>query len=461
MNPGICNLFARIGLVFMLTSVPSILCQGQAPTGSDLPTIFWPHGIAWNKDVPTPKEYFGFDIGKRHVRHDQVVGYLKVLAEKSERLTIETYGKTQGDRPLLLLTITSNANRANLDEIRHNHLRLNNPTTSANVDIAKMPVVMNMGYSVHGDESSAGNVAPLVAYFLAAGEGEFIEQILENCVILLDPCLNPDGFQRFSSWASEYQGLGTNADPAHIEHNQGWPPGRVNHYWFDLNRDWMPLTQLESQSRMKWFHQWKPDVVLDFHEMGSNSTFFFQPGEPKRMHPLTPAENVELTGTICRISCADAGQSWARSISPRKCSTIFIWAKGSTYPDLHGAVGILFEQAGSRGRAQETSNGLLTFADTIQNQFAASRSSLKAAVDLRLDLLENKRRFYSESAEMAAEQPVRTHVFTAPGNHSRLQAFADILLRHDIDCYWPNEDLIYGEEMFDAEGLAGRSGRSG
>ena len=160
--------------------------------------------------------------------------------------------------------------------------------------------MINMGYGVHGDESSATNTAPLVAYYLAAAKGEQIDNWLKHCIILLDPCLNPDGFDRFARWENTFRGKALNADPAHAEHNQGWPPGRVNYYWFDLNRDWLPLVHPESRGRMVWYHQWKPNVVLDFHEMGTNSTYFFQPGIPQRTNPLTPRKNIELTAEIAK-----------------------------------------------------------------------------------------------------------------------------------------------------------------
>ena len=412
------------------------------------PTVFWPADVPVNDKITTPREHFGFDIGERHLRHDQIVSYLKVLAEQSDRITLEEYGRTHGRRPLLLATITSPANHSRIDEIQSDHFSLAKPQDSSFVELEKLPAVMNMGYSVHGDEPSAGNCAPLVAFYLAAAEGEQVENILDSVVVLLDPTLNPDGFDRFARWANTFRGRVLNSDPAHAEHNQGWPTGRVNYYWFDLNRDWLPLVHPESQSRMTWYHQWKPNVVLDFHEMGTNSTYFFQPGIPQRTNPLTPKKNVDLTAEIAKFH-ARAFDGRKEMYFTQEVFDDFYMGKGSTYPDLHGCVGILFEQASSRGHLQESTNGLLSFPQTIRNQFSASRSSLEAAATMRSQLLEYKIEFYNDAIEAARGEEARMHIFSAPGNASRIQAFADLLLQHDIECFRLKENSTYDGSDFD------------
>ena len=297
----------------------------------------------------------------------------------------------------------------------------------------------------HGDESSATNCTPLVAHYLAAAKGKELDTILDNCIILLDPCLNPDGFDRFANWANMFRGKTLNADPNHAEHNQNWPPGRVNYYWFDLNRDWLPLEQPESRTRMTWYHRWKPNVVLDFHEMGTNSTYFFQPGIPERKNPYTPLRNLELTGKFASYHAKALDQRGSLYFTQERFDDFYM-GKGSTYPDLHGAVGILFEQASSRGHVQENNNGMLRFHETIANQFTTSLSSLRATSEMRVELNEYKRDFYNESLRQANTAEFKTHVFSSPGNRSRLERFADVLLQHDIKCYWPHEDIQIGSD---------------
>lgn len=418
------------------------------------PTIYWPDGVAFNRKIPTPKEFFGFEVGHRHLRHDQLAAYMRELARVSERVTVEQYGQTHGGRPLLLLTITAPENRQRLPEIQRRHRQLAKPATTSSVmpDVSDLPVVMNMGYGVHGDEPSATNTSPLVAHYLAAAEGTEVEDILKNSVILLDPSLNPDGFDRFARWANTFRGKVPNPDPSHIEHNQGWPPGRVNYYWFDLNRDWLPLQHPESRGRMGWYHRWKPNVVLDFHEMGTNSTYFFQPGIPERKNPLTPIENVELTAELGRFH-ANALDKKGSLYFTQEVFDDFYMGKGSTYPDLHGSIGILFEQGSSRGHVQESVNGVIRFSDTIGNQFAASLSSLRGASALREKLHRYKFSFYQESLKQSRKSKVKTYAFSLPNNRTRLQNFADLLLRHDIECHWLSEDTVVDDRVIKAGSL--------
>ena len=411
-------------------------CFDQSYAQQKRPTTYWPEDTTYEDSITTPKEFFGFEVGQRHLDHAQLVAYLKQISSETPRFSYSEYGKTHGGRPLLLLTISNPANLQRIDRIRQQHRQLANPDLSDKVKLVGLPAVINMGYGVHGDEASASNCSAVVAYYLAAAQGVEIESWLKDCVILLDPCLNPDGFNRFANWVNGYRGRIPNADPQHREHNQGWPSGRVNYYWFDLNRDWLPLEHPESRSRMRWYHAWKPNVVLDYHEMGTNSSYFFQPGVPNRTNPLTPAKNVELTNRI--------GAYYAKALD-RRVSVYytregfddFYMGKGSTYPDLHGAVGILFEQASARGHVQKNQDGMLTFHSAIANHFTTSLSSLKATSEMREELLNYKRDFYVESLAIAKKQKKKAVVFESPGNATRLQNFANVLLRHDIKCYWP------------------------
>ena len=451
------RLIGKIALSFSLAFIVSTVAA--APGKSATPqnatqrtTEHWPEGVECDESIPTPREYFGFDIGVRHLNHAQVAGYVRKLAESSERISIEQYATTHGGRPLLMLTITSQKNRERLDEIRELHHAMAKPNADEDGDesLEDLPAIINMGYGVHGDESSATNCAPLVAYYLAAAKGEEIEKWLDDCVILLDPSLNPDGFNRFANWANRYRGVVLNPDPAHAEHNQMWPPGRVNYYWFDLNRDWLPAVHPESQGRLNWYHQWKPNVVLDFHEMGTNSTYFFQPGIPQRTNPMTPARNQELTRKFGSYHGKALDKRGSLYFTQERFDDFYM-GKGSTYPDLHGCVGILFEQASSRGHVQKNQDGILKFSETIGNHFTTSLSSLRATSAMRQELLEYKQEFYAQAMEMAGKQKSKTYIFSCKNNRQRLEAFAQTLHRHDIDCYWLKEDLEHRDDTFDAQ----------
>ncbi|MEM9942968.1 MAG: M14 family metallopeptidase [Planctomycetota bacterium] len=447
--PQASTLLTFICFILLMTQDSWAQSSPKPGNGSNKPTVYWPDDIPFDTGIPTPKQHFGFDIGHRHLDHAMVAGYIRRLAEVSDRITVDQYATTHGGRPLLLATVTSPQNRQRIKKIQSIHRNLTKPGASK-IDIANLPAVINMGYGVHGDESSATNCAPLVVYYLAAAKGEQIDKILKDCIILLDPSLNPDGFNRFANWANRYRGRVLNPDPQHAEHNQQWPPGRVNYYWFDLNRDWLPLVHPESRGRMRWYHKWKPNVVLDFHEMGTNSTFFFQPGIPLRTNPLTPARNQELTQMFGKFHAEALDQRGSLYFTKERFDDFYM-GKGSTYPDLHGSVGILFEQASSRGHIQKNQDGILRFHDTIANHFSASLSSLKATSTYKMELLQFKRDFYSQALKMGESNQTQSYLFHCPGNRTRLIKFAATLRRHDIDCYWLKEDLNYGDQTFFAK----------
>ncbi|MBD1582007.1 M14 metallopeptidase family protein [Pseudoalteromonas sp. S16_S37] len=386
--------------------------------------------IKFNPDIAKPSEVLGYEVGEWHVRHDQLVEYLRVLAKQSERIKIETIGYSHEKRPLLLLTISNKEQLENIDAIRKNHIDKLNSTEQKHSD----PAIVWMGYSVHGNESSGSNAAMLVAYYLAAAQGEEIDKLLANTVILLDPSLNPDGLARFAQWANSNRGAVLSPDPMHREHVEAWPSGRTNHYFFDLNRDWLLLQHPESRARVAQFHKWKPNVLTDFHEMGPNSTYFFQPGIPSRTHPLTPTKNVELTNELAKFH-AKALDGQKQLYFTQESFDDFYYGKGSTYPDINGAVGILFEQASSRGHIQNTANGVLDFSQTIKNQLTTSLSTFDGALSNKLALLNYQRQFYQEAKKLAKEDDFKGYIVSADGDHQKFSAFLDVLKQHQIETY--------------------------
>jgi hypothetical protein len=394
-------------------------------------SYYLPKNINYNSNIPTPESVIGFKVGKWHASHDKIVQYMYALADASDRITIEDRGKTYEDRPLLLLTITSPKNHQNLENIRLEHLKLSDPSNSADLDVEKMPLVIYQGFSIHGNEASGANAGLMVAYYLAAAQGDSIDELLNNTVILFDPSFNPDGLQRFSTWVNEHKNQNLTTDSNDREYNEAWPRGRTNHYWFDMNRDWL-VTQLpESQARIRSFHKWKPNILTDHHEMGSNSTFFFQPGIPSRTHPLTPKLNQELTKAIGNFH-ADALNKIGSLYYSEESFDDFYYGKGSTYPDINGGIGILFEQASSRGHAQKTENGILTFPFAIRNQFTAALSTQKAGLNLKVRLLNYQRNFYKNAQAEIAKDKNKAIVFGDPADHNKTYQFAAMLNRQHI-----------------------------
>ncbi len=409
-------------------------------------SYYFSDDIKFDPAIATPESVLGYEVGEWHVRHDQLVRYMQVLAEQSDRINIETIGYTHEQRPLLMLTISTPDKLANIENIRQAHLARLKAGSKTNQDA---PAVLWMGYSVHGNEPSGSNAALLVAYYLAAAQGKEIDELLSNTVILLDPSINPDGLARFANWANSNRGINLSADPMHREHDENWPNGRSNHYWFDLNRDWLLLQHPESRARIAKFHQWKPNVLTDFHEMGSNSTFFFQPGIPTRKHPLTPEFNVTLTKAIAEYHAKTLDSEKALYFTEESYDD-FYYGKGSTYPDINGGVGILFEQASSRGHVQDTIHGPLRFPFTIKNQLLTSLSTFKASLAERKNLLDYQRKFYLEASDLADKDDIKGYVVGASEDTKRMADFLSILQQHRIQAYPLSKDLKSRNGVYDA-----------
>ena len=423
-----------------------------AVTAQEQPSLFYylPQGD-YNPAIQKPAAFLGFEVGARHASHDQLLGYMRELARTSDRFVVTEYGKTAENRPLICITVTHPDNLARLETIRRQRRQLADPSLSAKLDPAAFPSVIYMGYSIHGNETSGSNAALAVAYWLAAAQGAEVDKLLRNTVILFDPCFNPDGMQRFSSWVNSRRTTNLQPDPAADEFNEHWPGGRYSHYWFDLNRDWLVMQQPESEGRVRIFQDWLPNVLTDHHEMGSGSTFFFQPGVPTRVNPVTPLRNQQLTGEIAQYHARALSEKGILFYSGENYDD-FYYGKGSTYPDANGSIGILFEQASSRGSAQETANGLLTFPYSVRNQVITTFSSLKAVSEKRVELNTYLREFYQSAKEEARKSDIKAYVLQSPAaDAAALEELAGrIFSIHNIKYYALNNDITVGEKKFRA-----------
>lgn len=404
-------------------------------------SYYLPSNISYNSAIPTPASVIGHQVGEWHVSHDKLVEYMKVLAASSNRITIETVGKTYEDRPLVLLIITTPENQKNIETIRKTHIAATNLDTA---DVSNNPIVVYQGFSIHGNEPSGSNAALALAYYLAAAEGNEIDALLKNTIILLDPSFNPDGLQRFAYWANTNRGQNINTDPNDREFSEIWPGGRTNHYQFDMNRDWLPVQLPESKARIASFHKWLPNILTDHHEMGSNASFFFQPGIPSRTNPLTPQINQDLTKEIAAYHAKALDKIGSLYYSEESFDD-FYYGKGSTFPDINGSIGILFEQGSSRGHAQETINGVLTFPFTIRNQFTAALSTLEAGHKMRTKILQYQQNFFKEARKSAKNKAV---VFGDEKDAAKTYRLAEVLQRHQIKIHEVAEDFTENGKTF-------------
>lgn len=391
---------------------------------------FFPQGGEFDPSIPTPQQFLGYEIGSRYTRHDQLVAYFDELARHSDKIKVERIGSSYEGRPLLIATVTSAQNQQQLETLRRQHLTLADPAQPLGA-AGNSPVVVWLGYSVHGNETSSGEAALLTAYYLVASRSADTAQWLQQAVVLFDPAQNPDGRDRAASWHNAYASSPASADPADKEHVEPFPQGRTNHYFTDLNRDWLALTQQDTRPKIAYFHRWYPNVQIDFHEMGKDSTYYFEPS-PASMHsPLLPASSYAFNKTLAKYhaQALDAlGSLYYTGENFDNFSPVY----GSTYPDFHGAVGVTVEQASSRGRVQESVNGLLTFPFTIRNQVATGLGTVRGAVTERDGLLKLQKDFFQSALKQAGQQPVKAFVFGDAHDPGLTHKLLDLLLQHQI-----------------------------
>lgn len=414
-------------LLFISTSL-----FGQSPDGSL--EYFFPSGTTFDPSIPSPEQFLGYPVGNWHTRHDRIVEYFRELARVSPKAHFQVIGYTHEQRPQVVLTITSPENYSRLEDIRKEHLRLAQP--GQQVTTANMPVIVTHGYNVHGNEPSSSEAAMLTAYYLVAAQGDEVNNTLRNAIIHIDPNYNPDGRDRHSNWANMHKGFPPVSDPMDREHNEVWPGGRTNHYWFDLNRDWLPLAHPESRNRVAFFHQWLPNVCTDYHEMGTNSTNFFEPTKPYGSeNPVVPRPNYDNLNTIFARYFSKALDDIGSLYFTKEEFDNSYPGYGSTYPDIHGGLGLVFEQASSRGHVQQSSTKIVTFAFTIRNHLRTSLATVKAAVENREVLLKHQQDFFKTALDEGKKASIKGYVFGDTKDAGRTRAFTDLLLKHQIEVY--------------------------
>lgn len=429
----------RYFLLSLLLCCSVLAFAQKSPKGTaDIELSYYlPEGYTYDENIPKPKDILGFEVGEWNVDYEQLIRYFEKLAATSPRVNFEVFGFSYEKRPQVLLTITHPDNLQKIDQIRADRQKLKDGNASLNYE--EMPLVLQAGYSVHGNEASGINSSLLTAYHYTAAKE--IENDLKNIVILIDPSLNPDGYSRYSTWVNSHRSYNLNGDPNTRELSEAWPGGRGNHYWFDLNRDWLLVQHPESQNRVRKFQEWLPNIYLDYHEMGTNSTFFFPPGIPSRDHPLIPKKTVELTEKIAQYH-AKAMEEIGSLYYAKESFDEYYFGYGSTYPDIQGSIGILFEQASSRGHLQESNYGPLTFAFTIRNQFRMSISSFDAAKDMRADINKSMHDFYKTAIQQANADTDKAFIFGSQTDAARSYHLAEMIRQHAIDVFSLNEDII-------------------
>ena len=328
------------------------------------------------------------------------------------------------------MIISTQENLTQLESIKKQHLAFARGELETQPDI---PVIINLAYNVHGNEPSSSEAALLAAYTLLGSTHAQINSFRENAIIFIDPTINPDGRDRHTQWANTYKGTPLVADPMDAEHNEAWPRGRTNHYWFDLNRDWLLAINPESQGKLNWYHEWYPNVVTDFHEMGSQSTYFFEPMKANgSKDPIMPKENYTQLNDLFATYFTKGLDSIGSLYFTKEVFDGTYPGYGSSYPDLQGGLGILFEQASSRGLKQKTPYGHITFPFTIRNQFVSSLATVQAAVENKTLLRDYQRAFFKSALTRSKRSKIRAYNFTET-DQNKAKAFLDKLDLHRVN----------------------------
>jgi len=329
--------------------------------------------------VPSPQAFLGYPLGKHFTPHDRIVGYFKAVADaQPNQMKLEQYGTTYEGRPLLLAYIASPENLRRLEEIRLNNLRLAGVLHDKGGDETG-PVIVWLSYNVHGNEPASSEAAMKTLYTLVSATDQRVGTWLKNTVIIIDPCINPDGRDRYVNWYNDVVGTQPNPDRQAREHQEPWPRGRSNHYNFDLNRDWAWQTQVETQQRLKKYNAWLPQVHVDYHEQGYNSPYYFAPAAEPYHDVITPWQR-EFQVMIGKNNAKyfDA-RGWL--YFTKQEFDLFYPSYGDTYPIYNGAIGMTFEQGGiGAGLAVQTADGdTLTLADRLEHHFTTGISTIEVA----------------------------------------------------------------------------------
>ena len=379
--------------------------------------------------VPAPPEVLGYRLGERFTGWEEARGYLGAL-EASGRVEVWRYGQTYEGRPLVLAAVTSEANLGRLEEIRRDRARLAEPEGMGAAERERLeretPVVVWLGYGIHGNETSSMEAALGTAYVLAAAGGEW-EERLERVVVLIDPLENPDGRERYLAAYRQRRGGAPNPDPEAAEHREPWPGGRGNHYLFDLNRDWTWATQVETRHRLAELRRWEPQVFVDLHEMNPRSAYFFPPVAEPVLPAIDPSvvEWLDVFGRANAAAFDRAGWLWFKAES----FDLYYPGYGDSYPSLRGAVGMTYEVGGG-GRAGEAlrlpDGSLLTLASRTARHLTASLATVAAAAD-RADELD--RDFVAGRLAQARSAPV---TYLWPAGAAEAEPLARLLARHGV-----------------------------
>lgn len=388
----------------------------------------------------SPDDYLGYPLGSRFTSHQKVVDYFKYVASAHPEIKIAPYGKTYEGRELLVAIVSSPANMGRLEEIRQNNLALSN--AKGNVELKKQPAILWLSYNVHGNEASSTETAMKMIYTLATGTASNVKQWLENTVVIIDPCLNPDGRDRYVNFFNSVSGVIPDPNPSAREHQEPWPRGRANHYYFDLNRDWAWQTQVETQGRIALYQQWMPEVHVDFHEQSYNSPYYFAPAaEP--VHESLSKWQRDFQVTVGKNNAKYFDEQGWQYFTKEHFDLLYP-SYGDTYPLYNGAIGMTYEQGGiNAGLAVITADGeTLTLKDRIDHHFTTGIATLET-VSTHASKIVNEFKLFFE--DRIATPPGEYKTYVIKGTQlSRQKKLADLLHKNGIQFSYGGDRSLSG-----------------
>ncbi|MBS1925635.1 MAG: zinc carboxypeptidase [Bacteroidetes bacterium] len=381
--------------------------------------------------LQSPDEFLGYRLGSRFTPHHQIVNYFKQVALAAPAMVkLQYYGETNEHRPLWLAFISSAENMANLESIRQNNLQLAGATSGTTEK--PIPIVW-LSYNVHGNEASSSEASMLTLYELVNPKNTQTRQWLSNTVVVIDPCLNPDGRDRYVNWFNSVVGKQFNPNVIAREHNEPWPGGRTNHYNFDLNRDWAWQTQQESRQRIKQYLNWMPQVHVDFHEQGINDNYYFAPAAQPYHEAITAWQ---------RKFQEQIGKNHARYFDKngwlyftKEIFDLLYPSYGDTYPIYNGSIGMTYEQAGGPegGLGVLTHDGdTLTLYDRLLHHYTTSLSTIEVASQNAAQLVSEFKNYFIQ-AKNGTVGFYKTYIIkNPPSDHQKVKALLQLLDQNKI-----------------------------
>ena len=360
--------------------------------------IFFFATFSSEAQIKSPEQFLGYQVGTRFTRHDNIVAYFNYIANTVPSLVkLEQYGETNEHRPLYLAFISTAENIKNLENIRLNNMRLAHLAKDKMMPTEETPAIVWLSYNVHGNEAASSEAAMLTLFAMVDPANTQTKEWAKNTVVIIDPCLNPDGRDRYVNWYNSMVGTNFNPDKISREHREPWPGGRSNHYNFDLNRDWAWQTQLESQARLAQYNKWLPQVHVDYHEQGYNDPYYFAPAA-KPYHEVLTKWQRDFQVTIGKNHAGYFDKNgWLYFTNVR--FDLFYPSYGDTYPMYNGSIGMTYEQGGiSGGLGVITSeNDTLTFVQRVQHHFVASLATIETSANYGKALLTHFKQYFDDA----------------------------------------------------------------